>query len=160
MVGILYAVTMLVSAGLLFVVQPMFARMVLPLLGGSPAVWNTAMVFYQAALLAGFAFAHATTARLRPRQHIALQLALLLLALALLPLAIPSDWTPPTEANPLPWLLALMTVAVGLPFFAVATMSPVLQKWFSATGDARAADPYFLYAASNAGSLLALLSYP
>jgi len=156
----LYTITIFVSATLLFLVQPMFARMVLPLLGGSPAVWNTAMVFFQAALLAGYGYSHAATARFGARRQSLWHLAVLLLPLAVLPLKIPPGWTPPANANPLPWLLGLLTVAVGLPFFAVATMSPLLQKWFAATGHRHARDPYFLYAASNLGSLLALVSYP
>ncbi len=156
----LYALTIFSSAALLFLVQPMFARLVLPLLGGSPAVWNTAMVFFQAALLAGYAYAHASTSRLNARRQILLHLAVLLLPLAILPIAVPAGWTPPTQSNPAPWLLALMTLTVGLPFFAVATTSPLLQKWFAAGAHRDARDPYFLYAASNAGSLLALLSYP
>lgn len=156
----LYALTICTSAALLFLVQPMFARMALPLLGGSPAVWNTAMVFFQSALLAGYAYAHAGASRLGVRRHAAWHLLLLLLPLAVLPIAIPAGWTPPVEGNPSLWLLALMTVAVGLPFFAVSTTSPLIQQWFAATGHRQAADPYFLYAAGNVGSMVALLSYP
>ena len=156
----LYAVTLFVSAALLMLVQPMFARLVLPLLGGSPAVWATAMVFFQAALLAGYAYAHASTAWLGARRQAALQLLVIAVPVVVLPIAIPVGWTPPTEANPTGWLLALMAVAVGLPFFAIATTSPLLQAWFAVSGHRDARDPYFLYAASNAGSLLALLSYP
>lgn len=156
----LYAATLFISAVLLFLVQPMFARLVLPLLGGSPSVWNTAMVFYQAALLAGYGYAHFVSSRLGPQRHARWHLLLLLIPVAWLPLTVPSGWSPPTDGNPTPWLLALMTVSVGLPFFAVSTTSPVLQKWFAASGHLRAPDPYFLYAASNVGSLLALLSYP
>lgn len=156
----LFTVTLFVSAGLLFLVQPMFARLVLPLLGGSPAVWNTAMVFYQAALLAGYGYAHFSNTRLSPRQRAAVHLLLLAIPMAFLPIAIPHGWSPPITGNPAPWLLALMSASVGLPFFAISTTSPVLQKWFTATGHTRAADPYFLYVASNIGSLLALLCYP
>ncbi len=157
---ILYTITIFVSAALLFLVQPMFARMALPLLGGSPAVWNTALVFYQAALLVGYAYAHASTRWLGVRRQAALHFVLLLLPLLVLPIAIPNGWTPPTDTNPSLWLLGLLAVSVGLPFFAVSTSSPLLQKWFAATGHPAAADPYFLYAASNAGSLLALVAYP
>src|SRR5438046_3199584 len=138
MLLIVYATTIFLTASLLFVVQPMFARMVLPLLGGSPGVWNTCLVFYQAALHVG----------------------LVLLPLLFLPIGIPSGWTPPAAASPIPWLLALLAVAVGLPFFVVSTTSPLLQKWFAATGHPAAGDPYFLYAASNLGSMLGLLGYP
>jgi len=156
----LFGATIFTSAALLFVVQPMFARVVLPLLGGAPAVWNTAMVFYQAALLAGYAYAHGSTAWLGVRKQSLLHVLLLLVPLLVLPIVVPAGWTPPTAGNPLVWLLALLTVAVGLPFFVVSTTSPVLQAWFASTDERGAADPYFLYAASNVGSVLALLSYP
>ena len=157
---LLFAGTIFVGAALLFVIELMFARMILPLLGGSPAVWNTAMVFYQTALLAGYAYVHLTTRWLSPRRQALAHVAVLLLPLVVLPIAIPGHWTPPTQSNPIPWLLGLMTVAVGLPFFVVATTSPVLQNWFAGTGHRHAGDPYFLYAASNLGSTLGLLSYP
>jgi SAM-dependent methyltransferase len=156
----LYATTLFTSAALLFLVQPMFARFVLPLLGGSPAVWNTAMVFFQAVLLAGYAYAHASTTRLGVRRQAVWHLALLVVPLAFLPIALPAGWAPPVSGDPSLWLLGLMAVAVGFPFFAVSTTSPVLQKWFATTGHRQAADPYFLYAAGNVGSMLALLSYP
>ncbi len=152
--------TIFVSAALLFIVQPMFARMVLPLLGGSPAVWNTAMVFFQAMLLAGYAYAHASTAWLGARRQARWHLLVVLLPLAVLPLAVPAGWHPPVDGHPGPWLLALMTVAIGLPFFVLSATAPLIQKWFAGTNHPRAADPYFLYAASNGGSLLALLGYP
>jgi hypothetical protein len=156
----LFTATIFLGAGLLFLVQPLFARMVLPLLGGAPAVWNTAMVFYQATLLAGYAYAHVGIARLGIRRVIPLHLVVLALPLLVLPVGIPGGWTPPGEAHPTPWLLALLAVAVGLPFFAVSTTSPLLQAWFARLGHGAAGDPYFLYAASNLGSMLALLSYP
>jgi hypothetical protein len=157
---LLYAATVFIGAALLFLVQPMFARLVLPLLGGSPAVWNTAMVFYQLALLAAYAYAHASTRWLGVRRQAAWHLLILLAPLAVLPIAIPPNWPPPTQGHPISWLLGLMLAVVGLPFFAVAGTSPLMQKWFASTGHRRAPDPYFLYAASNAGSLLGLLSYP
>ena len=156
----LYTVAIFVNASLLFLVQPMFARMVLPLLGGSPAVWNTALVFFQAALLAGYAYAHASSKWLGVKKQAILHCVLLLIPLFLLPIAVPKDWTPPAETNPIPWLLALLTVSVGLPFFVVSAGSPLLQKWLAATGHKAADDPYFLYAASNLGSMMALLGYP
>src|SRR5262249_1226472 len=146
---LLFAGTIFVGAALLFVVEPLFARMMLPLLGGSPAVWNTAIVFYQTMLLAGYAYVHLTTRWLSPRRQAFVHGAVLLLPVAVLPIAIPASWTPPAQSNPIPWLLALMTMAVGLPFFVVATTSPLLQKWFARTGHRLAGDPYFLYAASN-----------
>lgn len=157
---VVYTLTIFVSAALLFLIQPMFAKMVLPLLGGAPAVWNTAMVFYQAVLLLGYGYAYLADKWLSPRRQVAVHLAVLALPLLALPIAVPLGWTPPTASNPLPWLLALLGVGVGLPFFAVSTNGPALQRWFGRTGHRSAADPYFLYAASNLGSMLALLSYP
>jgi hypothetical protein len=156
----LYAAAVFASATLLFMVQPMFARMVLPLLGGSPAVWNTTVVFYQVTLLAGYAYAHLTTIWLDRRRQVALHAVMLLAPFLALPLAVPAGWSPPTADNPIPWLLALLLAAVGAPFFVVSTSSPLLQSWFARTNHRAAADPYVLYAASNAGSMLALISYP
>lgn len=157
---LLFSLTIFLSAALLFLVQLVFARMVLPLLGGSAAVWNTAMVFYQAVLLAGYAYAHALGTRLPLRAQLPVQALVLLAPVLVLPFAVPAGWMPPAESNPIPWLLGLLAVGVGLPFFAVSTTSPLLQKWFTASGHPDAKDPYFLYAASNAGSLLGLLAYP
>lgn len=156
----LYSLTIFTSAALLFAVQPMFARMVLPLLGGSPAAWNTAMVFYQTALLAGYAYAHVSTVRLGLRRQALVHFLVILGPLAVLPIALPAGAQPPAEGEPSFWLVGLMAGAVGLPLFALSATSPLLQKWFAATGHPRAADPYFLYVASNAGSMLALLAYP
>src|SRR5713226_6948969 len=107
----LYTLTLFLSAALLFLVQPMFAKMVLPLLGGSPSVWNTALVFYQAVLLAGYAYAHLITRRLAFRFQIILHLLLLCLPLLVLPIHLPQRWTPPTTTSPVLWLLALLGVA-------------------------------------------------
>lgn len=156
----IFTLTMFISAALLFLVQPMFARMVLPLLGGTPNVWNTAVVFYQLVLVTGYTYAHITAARLGVRRQAVLHAILLLLPFLTLPIGIPEGWAPPTEANPVPWLLALLTLAVGLPFFVVSATSPLLQIWFAGTNHPAAQDPYFLYAASNMGSMLGLLSYP
>src|SRR5579859_4289428 len=157
---ILYTTTIFLGALLLFWVQPMAGRMLLPLLGGVPAVWNTAMVFYQTALLAGYAYAHFATKRLGVRRQAILHIPLLFLPLLTLPIVIPHGWTPPTTQNPIPWLLTVLAVMVGLPFFVLSATSPLLQRWFSASDHRHAKDPYFLYAASNCGSLLALISYP
>jgi hypothetical protein len=159
-VALVFTLAMLLSALLLFLVEPMFARMALPLLGGSPAVWNTAVVFYQIALLAGYAYAHALTHWLGARRQARLHVILLLLPFVALPIAIPAGWVPPANSNPVPWFLGMMLLRVGLPFFALSTTSPLLQKWFASTSHKAAADPYFLYAASNVGSLVGLLSYP
>ena len=156
----LFGATMLISALLLFSLQPMFTKMVLPLLGGSPAVWNTAMVFFQATLLAGYLYVHLTTRFMGAKAQILLHLALLMVAFVALPIGMAAGWTPPTDGTPIPWLIALLTVSIGLPITAVSATAPLLQKWFSHSGHASAADPYFLYGASNLGSLLALVSYP
>jgi hypothetical protein len=156
----LFAITLFVSALLLFWVQPMFSRMVLPTLGGSPAVWNTAMVFFQTALLAGYLYAHLISRWLGLRRQVALHLAFLTVAALTLPIAIGPGWTPPTEGTPVFWLIALLAWCVGLPFLVVSATAPLLQKWFAASGHPAAHDPYFLYGASNLGSMLALLGYP
>lgn len=156
----LYSLTLGLSALLLFVVQPMFARMVLPLLGGVPAVWNVAMVFFQAMLLAGYLYSHLLASRLGPRGQAALHLPLLLLPLLVLPVAVAAGWQPPADGTPVWWLLALLTVSVGAPFLAVASTAPLLQRWFAMSGHRHAGDPYFLYGASNIGSIAALLGYP
>ena len=156
----LFALTLFVSAALLFLVQPMVAKLVLPLLGGTPEVWNTCLVFFQALLLAGYAYAHWSTRWLGVRRQAVLHLLLLCLPLAWLPIGVSADRTPPDMATPGLWLLWLLTISVGLPFFAVATTAPLLQRWFAETAHRWAKDPYFLYTASNAGSMLALLSFP
>lgn len=157
---IAFTITIFTSAILLFLIQPMFGRMVLPLLGGAPAVWNTALVFYQAALLAGYAYAHATTRWLGARCQSVVHVILMLLAVLSLPIHALQGRQPPPGANPVFWLLGLLVLSVGLPFFVVSAGSPLLQKWFASTGHRYSADPYFLYAASNLGSMLALLNYP
>jgi hypothetical protein len=156
----LFTFTLFVSAALLFLIEPLVARMVLPLLGGTPAVWNTCVVFFQLALLAGYGYAHLAPRWLGPRLHVPIHLALLFLPILVLPLALPAGWIPTQEVSPVFWLLALLLVMVGLPFFIVSTSAPLLQKWFTRTDHPNAGDPYFLYAASNLGSILALLAYP
>lgn len=158
--SILFASTVFVAAGLLFLVQPMVARMVLPLLGGVPAVWNTALVFYQATLLAGYAGAHVAARHLDVRAQALWYPVVLAAAGVVLPIGIPPGWTPPGGGSPIPWLLTLLVVAVGAPFLVLSAASPLLQHWLAATAHGRAADPYFLYGASNLGSLAALLAYP
>jgi hypothetical protein len=156
----LFSATLFVSAGLTFLVQPMFAKFVLPLFGSTPAVWNTSMLFFQTALLAGYLYAHESTRRLGVRRQAALHLGVVLVPLLVLPIAVPDGWIPPADSNPVPWLLGLLAVAVGLPFFVVSTTAPLLQRWLAATDHPAAADPYFLYRASNFGSVLGLLGYP
>src|SRR5712691_2136175 len=151
---------MFAGATLLFVVQPMVGKMILPLLGGTPAVWSTCMVFFQAALLGGYAYAHANTALLGVSRQMLLHLALLALPLAVLPLAVNPALLRGGESNPILDVLLLLSLSVGLPFLVVSATAPLIQKWFTQTGHPAARDPYFLYAASNLGSMLALLGYP
>jgi len=156
-----FAAAIFLSAALLFAVQPMFTKMVLPKLGGTPAVWSVAMVFFQAVLLAGYAYAHALTKYLPGKRSIVVHVAVMCAATLFLPLAIASWWgQPPADATAALWLLGLFAVSIGLPFFALSANGPLLQAWFARTNHPSAANPYFLYAASNIGSFLALLSYP
>ncbi|MCS6987217.1 MAG: fused MFS/spermidine synthase [Sphingomonadaceae bacterium] len=142
---------------LLFLVQPMVARIALPRLGGAPAVWNTAMAFYQAALLLGYLWAHGLS-RLAPRAQAAAHLALLLAAAATLPVGLAEGAPPPgQEAG---WLVRALALGIGPLFVAVAAQAPLMQAWFARTDDPNAREPWFLYAASNAGSLFGLLAYP
>jgi len=138
----------------------MFGKMVLPLLGGSPSVWNTCMFFFQFVLLLGYLYAHFTTRWLTPNKQLILHIAVVSIGIAIIPLQLPEGWTPPESANPSLWLVLLLGTAVGIPFFAISTTTPLLQRWFSYTRHAHAEDPYFLYSTSNLGSLIALLSYP
>ncbi|MCA1400303.1 fused MFS/spermidine synthase [Bradyrhizobium sp. BRP56] len=160
LVLVVYTAAIFVSALLLFSVQPLFTKMVLPRLGGSPAVWSVAMVFFQSLLLGGYAYAHLLmklNGRIAP---VVVHLVLLVVALLTLPLAIRSGWGEPPTSGYAIWLLGLFAVSIGLPFFALAANNPLLQAWFVRTGHPNGPDPYFLYASSNIGSFLALLSYP
>lgn len=158
----LFALTLFVSAALLFVVQPMVAKMVLPQLGGAAAVWSTCMVFFQGALLAGYAYAHLMARRLSVRAQVVVHAGLLILPGFFLPFAVSTVGarSPASGSSPAFWLLGLLVMTVGVPFFVVAATAPLLQRWFSATRHPSARDPYFLYGASNLGSMLALASYP
>lgn len=148
------------SAALLFFVQPMYAKLVLPLLGGSAAVWTTAMLFFQSALLAGYLYAHLSTRYLPVTAQVALHLALWALAFVFLPLAIPQDWTYSPDA-PAAWqTLEVFALGVGVPFAVLSGNAPLIQSWYARSGGPSAEDPYFLYGASNAGSLIALLGFP
>jgi hypothetical protein len=160
MLLVVFTISMFVSAALLFLVEPMMAKMALPMLGGTPAVWNTCLVFFQATLLVGYLYAYAATKWLGRRTQIAVHIGLALVFLAVLPLHIPAGWEPPAQSNPVLWILGMLSVAVGLPFFLLSSSTPILQRWFSQSGHKQANDPYFFYAASNAGSLVGLLGYP
>jgi len=158
----LFSITLFLSASLLFWVQPMIARMLLPLLGGVPAVWNTCLVFFQAMLLGGYAYAHLVSTRWSIPRQMAAHFCLLAVSALSLPFGVSEGLIQSLspDAPPFRWLLSALFLVVGLPFFVVASTGPLLQKWFSQTGRATAGDPYFLYSASNLGSLLALLAYP
>jgi hypothetical protein len=138
----------------------MFAKMVLPLLGGSPSVWTTCMLFFQSGLLAGYAYAHAVGGWGRVRAAALMHAAVVVLPLATLPMALPADAAAVDEFRPIAWLMRVMLVSVGLPFFVLATTAPLLQRWFAVADRTAGRDPYFLYAASNAGSLIALVAFP
>lgn len=160
--ALLFSVTLFASATLLFLIQPILAKMLLPLLGGTPAVWNICMVFFQALLLAGYAWAHFVSTRFKLSQQLFAQAVLLLGAAAFLPIALPAaaGQSLPRDSSPVFWLLGSLAATAGVPFFVLSINGPLLQKWFARTSHPNADDPYFLYAASNLGSLLALLGYP
>ena len=157
---VVYTTAIFLSAAMLFALQPMFTKMVLPALGGSPSIWSVAMVFFQALLLAGYAYAHVLATRVSQRRAALIHLAVLALAAASLPIALRGAAMPPADTDPSLWLIGVFTLSVGLPFFALSAHGPLLQAWFARSGHSRAADPYFLYAASNIGSFAALLGYP
>jgi hypothetical protein len=160
LMGAIFTLAVFLSAALLFVIEPMFGKMVLPTLGGSPAVWTTCMLFFQAALLVGYWYAHAAPTWLGVGRHTWVHLGLLAVCLFLLPLSIAQIPGTLRVDHPTLWLLAVLTVSIGAPFVLLSSTGPLLQVWFSRSAHPAARDPYFLYAASNAGSLIALLSYP
>lgn len=157
---LLYAATIFLSALLLFMVQPMAAKGILPLLGGSPAVWNTCMVFFQALLLAGYAYAHALSRMKSKWGQVGVHCVVIVATAIALPIAVPAGWSPPVEGGQILWTLGLLAVMVGGPFFLLSTTGPLIQSWFARTGHRSASDPYFLYGASNAGSFIGLLGFP
>ncbi|MCS6625243.1 fused MFS/spermidine synthase [Roseibacterium beibuensis] len=159
---LLFALAIFTSASLVFVVQPMVTKLVLPMLGGSPAVWNTAMVFFQAALLGGYLYAHLLQRVASIKLQVAIHLGLLLAAALFLPLHINGWLGDPDPSAPIGWLLATLTLSVGAPFAVLSATAPLLQAWFARVraGYPDGKNPYVLYAASNLGSFLALLSYP
>jgi len=134
---------MFVSAALLFLMEPMFAKMALPLLGGTPAVWNTCLMFFQAVLLCGYSYAHLSARLLSRRGQARLHLIVLIGALLTLPFRVPAGWAPPARHNPVVWLLLVLAVAVGAPFFALSASTPLLQKWFSHSDTPRQATLIF-----------------
>ncbi|HEY5995770.1 MAG TPA: hypothetical protein VIU29_02060, partial [Candidatus Deferrimicrobiaceae bacterium] len=154
-----FAIALFTSASLLFWVQPMIAKMILPALGGSPSVWNTCMVFFQAVLLAGYLYAHLGRKWFGERQQAIVHLALFAAAIATLPLSLEIH-PPEGTGNPSLWLFTRLGISAGLPLFVISATAPMLQSWFSRTGHPHASDPYFLYGASNLGSMTALFAYP
>lgn len=148
------------SATLLFAVQPMFAKMVLPRLGGAPGVWSVALVFFQGMLLAGYAYAHFLIRNAGPRAGAFIHMAVMAVGVLFLPLALASGWGHPPDDGQVLYLLGLFTVSIGLPFFALSANAPLLQAWYARSGAPGGDDPYFLYGASNLGSFIALLGYP
>ena len=156
---LLYAATLFTSAFLLFWVEPLVAKMLLPRLGGAPAVWNTALMFFQTVLLAGYLYAHLLSQRVALRAQPWVHAAVILVAFTFLPLAIGTT-APTSDDTPVLWLIERLAVCVGLPFFALSASAPLLQAWFARTAHRHAQDPYFLYGASNLGSFVALISFP
>jgi spermidine synthase len=157
---LLFSAALFLSAFLLFTAELMVGKMVLPALGGGPMVWNTCLVFFQSALLAGYVYSHGAAKLLGARRHAVVHAALLALPFVVLPFSTGITAAPPSPGNPVGWLLALLLAAFGLPFFVLSTSAVTLQHWFGATEGPSAEDPYFLYAASNLGSLAGLISYP
>ena len=154
----LYAVTIFLSAFLLFQVQPLIAKMILPWFGGSAAVWSASMLFFQLLLLAGYAYAHVSIRFLKPRVQMMVHVALLLGSCALLPILAVAMWRPRRRAIRRLRILLLLTATIGLPYFLLSSTSPLLQAWFvRRTGSGV---PYRLFALSNFGSMLALVSFP
>ncbi|MFW5968709.1 MAG: spermidine synthase, partial [Persicimonas sp.] len=155
-----FSLTVFVSASLLFVVQPMVGKLILPELGGSSSVWTTCMLFFQSMLVVGYVYAHYLARHVEPARQIWVHLAVIAAAgLVGLPLGVPADLLDPEGAPALSLLLALF-VGAGLPAFVVSTSAPLFQRWYAYTDHPDADDPYYLYAASNVGSMLALVGYP
>lgn len=155
---LIYACTIFLSAFLLFQVQPVIARMILPWFGGSAAVWTTCMLFFQTVLLLGYLYVYWTVRHLHPKTHGRLHSGLLALSLVLLPITPGVQWKPAGGGNPSIEILILLAACVGVPYFLLSTTSPLLQSWYSKTG--KGVLPYRLFALSNLGSMLALISYP
>src|SRR5688572_31359000 len=155
-----FAMTLFFSAALIFTLQPLFGRLATPLLGGSPAVWNTSMAFFQAALLVGYLYAH-LLARLKDlRLQATIHIAVLIAAFFFLPVRVTDALGPPNSEHPALWLVGVLALSVGAPFAAASATAPLLQSWYARTGREDASDPYYLYAASNLGSFVGLLAYP
>lgn len=159
-IGPAYVASIFASAFLLFLIQPLVARMLLPQYGGTPAVWNTALVFFQCMLVAGYAYAHLSLRALGARRQLVLQAAVIVLPLLFLPPAASTVSRLADSGRPVQSVMLVLTALVGLPFFVLASNSSLIQRWYSLSGLTGADRPYRLYAASNLGSMLALLAYP
>ena len=155
---VLHAATIFLSALLLFLVQPLIAKQILPWFGGAASVWTTCLLFFQSALLAGYAYAHAVTRSLKPRRQVQLHAALLFVSLVFLPIVVSPTWKPPDPSAPTSRILGMLSASIGLPYLLLSTTTPLLQAWFFQRF--RSAQPYRLFALSNLGSLLALPAYP
>lgn len=155
-----FSITLFLSAFLLFTVQPMVSKALLPLFGGSPAVWNSCMVYFQALLLLGYCYSHYLTKNFSFKWQLFIHSAMFVLAFIFIPLKLGGYSLPENSQFPILSIFAALSLSAALPFFVLSTSAPLIQKWFSWTNQADAKDPYFLYAASNAGSLIALLAYP
>ena len=156
----LFTLTIFTSAALLFFVQPLFTRIALPQIGGAPAVWTTAMLFFQTTLIAGYVYAHVLVRHVPQRIGLAVHLVLWAAALMFLPLALPEGWRYDPDGSAAWQTLMLYAAGVGLPFAFLSANAPLIQAWYARSGGPSAADPYFLYGASNLGSLAALLAFP
>ncbi|GAM99346.1 Bll6585 protein [alpha proteobacterium U9-1i] len=156
----IFALALFSSAALIFVLQPLFGRMVTPLLGGSPAVWNASMAFFQGALLTGYLYAHLLARVKDLRVQAAIHAIVLACAWFALPVTVSEALGPPNSNHPALWLVGVLALSVGAPFAAASATAPLLQSWFARSGRADAGDPYYLYAASNLGSFAGLLAYP
>ena len=154
---VLFGVTSFLAASLIFVVQPLVARTLLPVLGGSASVWNSAMLTFQVLLLAGYLVAHLAATRLAPRTSAGALVALTVVAVVTLPVGLRAGWSP-RDVDPAIWTLGAVAAAVGLPFLALSCVSPTLQRWYGALRPDQ--DPYVLYSTGNAGSFIGLLAYP
>ena len=158
----LFAGAVFASAGLVFLVEPMMAKLILPSLGGSAAVWNTCLCFFQAMLLIGYGYAHLLQRVSSVRTQAIVHGGVMIAAALVLPLHVSDMLGAPNANAPVTWLLSVLTLSIGLPFAALSATAPLVQSWYARVraGKPDGADPYVLYAASNLGSLLALLAYP
>lgn len=159
-IAVLFTLTAFVGAGLLFTIQPLVARLLLPAYGGSATVWSTCSLFFQTLLIVGYVYSHVTTTRIPRRAQPWLHLFVIAAPLLVLPVLLPTDAVPGADQSPVGWLLRTLVVMIGLPFVVLATTGPLLQRWYSWSDGPRRDDPYFLFAASNVGSFGGLLAYP